>query len=396
MSERNRGFKSGKTLRITSTVTFLGFLDTHILIPVMALYASELGASVAIVGLVVGLYSVTNTPANIFFGKVIDRFGYRMPLILGLLGDALSMFLYSICRIPMHLALVRAFHGVSGGLVGPSTMSATAKQAELSQRGKVMGFYGMAIGMATLVGYGLGGVIASRLGYKVLFYFGCAILLLGAFLAFLMPREETRTEAANLPSHDHSTIGELLKRRGLIASYCSIFAQYFSFGGVVVLLPLYVKGLGMNSFHVGILLATFAIVFAVLQFPSGVLSDKKGRRLPIVAGLCLGVLTILLLPNFERFATLAIIMALYGAGYALLFPSLGALIVDHTTAEERGRATGIFHALLTAGVAVGAPVMGWVAGLVGVELGLALSAVAMAMAIVVVSAALMGHSTKYS
>ena len=67
--------QSRGVLPITSVVTFLGFLDTHLLIPVMALYASGLGASVGIIGLIIGLYSITNTPANILFGRLIDRVG---------------------------------------------------------------------------------------------------------------------------------------------------------------------------------------------------------------------------------------------------------------------------------------------------------------------------------
>ena len=52
--------QSKRILPITSVVTFIGFLDTHLLIPVMSLYASELGASVGVIGLIIGLYSVTN------------------------------------------------------------------------------------------------------------------------------------------------------------------------------------------------------------------------------------------------------------------------------------------------------------------------------------------------
>ncbi|MDO9573554.1 MAG: hypothetical protein Q7I94_01070, partial [Candidatus Contubernalis sp.] len=85
----------------------------------MALYASGLGASVWFTGLIIGLYSVTNTPANILFGRLADRVGYKLPLTLGLIGDALSMFLYSVSRLPIHLALVRTLHGTTGGLVGP-------------------------------------------------------------------------------------------------------------------------------------------------------------------------------------------------------------------------------------------------------------------------------------
>ena len=153
-------------LPIISMVTFIGFLDTHLLIPVMALYASKLGASVGIIGIIIGLYSITNTPANIFFGRLTTL---RLPS--GICFDAASMFLYSLCRLPIHLALVRAFHGTIGGLVGPATMSATADYSSETGKGRAMGIYGMSIAAATLVGYGLSGIIASQLGYQALFLF---------------------------------------------------------------------------------------------------------------------------------------------------------------------------------------------------------------------------------
>ena len=94
-----------RTLPIISTVTFTGFLDTTLLVPIMALYAEELGAGVGITGLIIGLYSIVNTPANILFGRLIDKVGHKLPLIFGLLGDALAMVFYSLCHLPLHLTL---------------------------------------------------------------------------------------------------------------------------------------------------------------------------------------------------------------------------------------------------------------------------------------------------
>jgi len=345
-------------------VTFLGFLDTHLLIPIVALYAWDLGAGVGMVGLIVGLYSIANTPANIIFGRMVDRVGYKKPLIMGLLGDAIAMFGYAICRLPFHLAVVRLFHGISGGVLGPATMSVSAEHAAYGQKGRAMGFYGM--------------------GYGFVFYFGSVALLLGVLLAVVMPKAKAPATAIKTSlSQDLKKIGGLLRRRGLLTSYCSIFAQYFAFGGVVTLLPLYVKGQGMEAFHVGMLLATFAIVFTLLQFFGGAIADRVGRQIPITAGLGLCVVSLVVMPALGTFALLAVIMAVYGAAYALLFPSISALVADHTTPEERGRATGIFHALLTAGVAIGAPLMGWVAYFVGIELGLALCSCAVALALIV-------------
>jgi MFS family permease len=376
-----------RILPINSVITFLGFLDTHLLIPVMALYATELGASVAVIGLIIGLYSLTNTPANILFGRLIDRVGYKVPLITGLISDALSMFLYSVCRLPIHLALVRVLHGTTGGLIGPSTMSITADYSDETRKGRAMSFYGMSMATATLVGYGLGGVIASRLGYRILFLFGAIMLIVGAILGLFLPGKGGMVAKKPLGG-GFKKVGDLLGRRRLIAAYCFIFAQYFTFGGVVTLLPLYVKSLGMEAFHVGMLLAAFAIMFIILQFPSGALSDKIGRRTPTAAGLSLGIISLVILPSVITFPLLGMAMALYGIAYGILFPSISALIADHTLPEERGMATGILHALLTAGVAIGAPVMGWAAGVVGIKPGLALSSGIMVLALVVALAAI--------
>ncbi len=374
-------------------VTFVGFLDTHLLIPVVALYAWSLGAGVGMIGLIVGLYSIANTPANILFGRLVDRWGYKKPLIIGLVGDALAMLLYALCRLPVHLALVRLFHGLTGGMVGPATMSATAEHGSGIQKGRAMAFYGSALGLATLVGYGLSGLMASRLGYGFVFYFGSGMVVVGVLLAAAMPRGTVPEGVAKAAlGHDMKTIWGLLKRRGLVTSYCSVFAQYFVFGGVVTLLPLYVGTLGMGAFHVGMLLAIFAVVFTVLQFVGGAITDRIGRLLPVTSGLAICVVSLTVMPSLGSFALLAVVIALYGAAYALLFPAISALVADRTSPDERGRATGIFHALLTGGVAIGAPVMGWVAQLVGVELGLALCSAAAAAALILAWADLGGRS----
>ncbi len=367
-----------------SFVTFIGFLDTHLLIPVMALYAYELGAGVGVVGLIIGLYSILNTPANIFFGRLVDRVGYKLPLVAGLIGDTVSMFLYTLCRLPFHLALVRVLHGVTGGMVGPSTMSAIVQHSGEERRGRAMAVYGMSLAAATLVGYGLSGFIASRFGYKVVFWLGGALLLAGVAVAAWLPggTKIDNVELKATPGEVWGKVKELVSRKGLISPFITIFAQYFSFGGVVTLLPIYLKGMGMEAFHVGISLAVFAVLFIILQMPAGMLSDRAGRARLIIAGLTLGVIALALLPWVEAFPLLLVVMALYGAAYGMIFPAASALVADNTSAGERGLGTGIYHALLTAGVAIGAPVIGWAGGVLGVESGLALSSGVMVLALI--------------
>lgn len=369
--------QSHRVLPVTSIITFLGFLDTHLLIPVMALYATSLGASIGVVGLIIGLYSIINTPANIIFGQLIDRVGYKVPLITGLIGDVLSMVLYAFSRNPLHLALVRLLHGFSGALVAPSTMSIIANYSNREKKGRSMSYYGISLASASLIGYPVSGIIASRHGFNMLFFFGATVVGIGVLLSSILPGNNQKKVTSNRTTNSTSfrQMSNLLTRKSLIPSYVAIFAQYFTFGGVVTLLPLYVGRLGMGAFEIGMLLATFSLMFVLIQFPSGIVSDKVGRLLPIVVGLLCIILALAVLTLLSSFALLIVIIGLYGIGYGLLFPSISALITDHTIAEERGLATGLFHALLTAGVAIGAPLIGWVGGLVGIEIGLLITLV---------------------
>lgn len=370
---------------VISAITFLGFLDTHLLIPVIALYASTVGASMGMVGLIVGLYSIINTPANIVFGRLIDRVGYKAPLIGGLIGNVFSMVLYAFTRSPLHLALVRILHGVSGALVAPSTMSIIANYSVSDRRGRSMSFYGMALASASLIGYPLSGLIADRLGFTVLFFFGASAVGVGILLSLMLPGSSRKEVTNSRPAKSESLqkVKSLLTRKGLVPSYAAIFVQYFTFGGVVTLLPVHVERLGMGAFEVGMLLAAFSAMFLVTQFPSGAISDRAGRLPPIIVGLLCVILSLTVLPLLSSFSLLAVSMALYGAGYGFLFPSISALVTDHTNMEERGLATGLFHALLTAGVAIGAPLMGWVGSLVGTGIGLLITPIPVLFALVI-------------
>jgi len=375
---------SGRIVPVVAAITFLGFLDTHLLIPIIALYASGLGASTGVVGLIVGLYSMVNTPANILFGRLIDRVGHRAPLRAGLMGNALSMILYAFTRNPLQLALVRALHGLTGALVAPSTMSLVAHHSVGHRRGRSMSFYGMAVACASLVGYPISGVIAARLGYSAVFFLAAVALGSALLLSLTLPRHIPAAATAVSGGRTLARIRSLFTRRALVPAYASIFAQYFTFGAVVTLLPLHVEALNMGPLEVGLLLAAFSVLFVITQLPGGAISDRMGRRIPTVAGLACVIIALTALPSLLSFAPLVAVMAVYGLGYGLVFPSISALIADHTGTDERGLASGLFHALLTAGVAIGAPLMGWVGSRAGTDIALILTPIPALLALLLV------------
>ncbi|MFQ5910281.1 MAG: MFS transporter [Thermoplasmata archaeon] len=361
--------KKGQSFSLL-VATFIGTMDSNALVPVIALYALLLGAGFDLVGLIVAMYSIVHIPSNIVFGRLADKIGRKNPLVVGLLWDAFSVFLYSLASNPVHLLLVRASHGIGGGFVGPSSMAIAAGMAPEDRKGRMMALYGIALAFSVIVGFMLSGMIVGRFGYNVLFYVLSASLVVGGAFAFRIREPEDLGRVKTTIKEDLRKLLEIVRKKLALASYSAIFCLYFAMGAFTVLVPLFMKDLGMIEVHVAIAFITFALLSMIVHYPSGWLSDRIGARIPAVVGLLTIAHSMFLLPFFDTLPSLLPVMALFGMGHGLVFPSASAMVVHSASGDERGLATGVFYALLVAGVAVGAPVAGFLALAFSLEIGI--------------------------
>ena len=349
----------------------LGTVDSNALVPVIALYSQLVGADVLQTGIIVALFSIVHAPANLIFGRIADRIGRKLPLEVGLLWDAVSLFLYSLATTPLLLALVRISHGVGSGLVGPSSMAIMADTSPRERKGRAMAIYGMALALAVVIGFGIVGPIVERLGYAVLFYVLSVGLLLG-FLFALFVREPPQAPAKGMP---WSRLLRFAGRPAPAAGYASIFCLYFILGAFVTLVPLHLKQeLGLGPLAVALSFTAFAILSLVLHYPAGVLADRYGPALPAVIGLMAVAAAMATIPLVTNLASLLVLMALFGVGHGFVFPAASTLVSRGADPEQHGLVTGLFYALLVTGVAVGALAMAAVASLTNFAFGIWTSA----------------------
>ena len=338
--------------------TMLGTMDSNALVPIIALYAQSVGADLLQIGIIVGLFSAVHAPANLFFGRIADRFGRKLPLEVGLLWDAVSLFLYSLATTPLLLALVRISHGVGSGLVGPSSMALVADNSPSERKGRAMALYGMSLALAVVIGFAIAGPIVARLGYATLFYVLSAGLLLGFVIATSIS-ESPHVGVAGMPWR---RLISYATQPSPAAGFASIFSLYFILGAFVALVPLHLQAeLGYGPLAVGLSFTAFAILSLLLHYPAGILADRFGAATPAMVGLVAVALAMACIPLLRDLPSLLILMALFGVGHGFVFPSASALVSRGADPEQHGVVTGLFYALLVAGVAVGAPIMAAVA-----------------------------------
>ena len=117
------------------------------------------------------------------------------------------------------------------------------------------------------------------------------------------------------------------------------FAYFVSVGALIPTLPLYVEGpLGGGDVAVGLGIGAFSLSAVLLRPFSGRLSDVRGRRLLLVAGAALVVLSVAGYVLVSTFIPLLLLRLLTGAGEAFFYVGAAAAINDIAPDERRGEA----------------------------------------------------------
>ena len=130
-------------------------------------------------------------------------------------------------------------------------------------------------------------------------------------------------------------------------------------------LPLLSRDLDPSGFWVGFAMSSYHFARTFLEIPSGWISDKLGRRLPVIIGLGVGALGALLCSLATSIGLLILGRSLWGIGAALYFTNNLAFVIDLVQPELRGRALGTMHSVEMLGNLFGQPVGAVLAEFIG-------------------------------
>jgi MFS family permease len=108
-----------------------------------------------------------------------------------------------------------------------------------------------------------------------------------------------------------------------------------------------------------------ALVASVLPSRMGLVSDRLGRKKPMILGLLVGAAASALIPQLRSLIGLAALWAIESAGYAASIPAERAFVADIAGEDVRGTSYGLYTFALFLGMALGPLVGGWLYDEVG-------------------------------
>jgi len=140
----------------------------------------------------------------------------------------------------------------------------------------------------------------------------------------------------------------------LLSICCSVTcACYFGSYMRIPVVPLYALSHGADALEVGVINSAFLFMAGLLSLPLGILSDRVGRKLLILAGLALAAGSSFLLYFSTSTVQMVGIYLLFGISLAMFAPTMMSYVADVTPATHLGRAYGWYTMALYGGMSVG-------------------------------------------
>ena len=370
--------------------------------PVLKPFASSLGAPTDWTGgFVASASTIPGILVSLPAASLSDIYGRKKFLLIAGCIFASAPFLYLVITVWWHLTLVRFFHGFATAIFVPVAEAAVA-EAFPKNRGERISLFSS----ATYVGR----VIAPTLGGYILFAtannFHSLYLAVGVAgvtaLLMVLPFVTEKKEQSRAEQETGKEIAGKIFRGWRTVVHCPgvllvSFVQacmYYAYGSAEYYLGGYLPEIaGLNEFLTGIVITSIIGVGIFARPYMGRVSDRVGRRIPIIAGCLISSLALFLIPFMTNFWVLVSLAIIYGLGLATVMSSVQPLISDLVPKELVGTSMGFIDTIMDVGQTLGPIISGFILG-ISMQYGLQYTVVFPSLGIVLLIAAVVFASSK--
>ena len=312
----------------------------------------------------IATFGLAKAIANLFAGRLSERFSRRSLLIAGWLFGLPVPFVIIFAPAWGWVIAANALLGLNQGLAWSMTVNMKVDLVGPRRRGLALGLNEAAGYLAVAAAAFAAGVIATSYGLRPEpWYLGIAFAACGLALSVLLIRDTAPFVAMESVAIDGTAPRISLGRsfaRGtwrdghLVGISQAGFVNNLNDGLAWGIFPLFFASHGMSLNRVAVLAATYPLIWGGLQLVTGWASDIAGRKPLIVAGMLLQAVAISIVGMSTQFGPWLAALALLGLGTAMVYPALLAATGDAVHPGERATALGVYRFWRDAGAIGGA------------------------------------------
>ena len=307
---------------------------------VISLYAIQFGATPFEIGILFSMYSVFPVLLSVYAGKISDRLGFRLPMMLGACGLMLGLLLpfvfprlAALYASAMLIGMCYIFYTVSvQHLIGAA--------GEGHERTRNYSLFSLGIAVTSMIGPTTAGVAIDLIGHRST-YLMLALMPALPFLALLafpklLPRLHAKGEERH-GQHIMDLVRDPPLRRALIAAgLVETGLELFNF-----FLPIYGHYSGLSASQIGLCMGAFAAALLLVRGIMPVLTRRTSEEAVLSGSLLLAGATALLFPLVSSFALLTVVSFVLGLGLGCGSPLSMILAYNRAPAGRTGEAMGL-------------------------------------------------------
>src|SRR5256886_11615677 len=391
--------------------TFMEVLDTTVVNVSLPHIAGSLSASIDEATWAVTSYLVANAIILPMTGWLASMFGRKRLLMLSVVGFTMSSFLCGLAPTLGALIVFRVMQGATGGALQPLSQAVLLEAFAPQDRGKAMGFWGLGIVVAPILGPVLGGWLTDSYSWRWVFYInipvGIASIVMTKLYIFDPPYLRTEKRTVDYWGIGMLTVGigalqivldkgqqedwfesnlittlavvsavtlvalvwheltsdnpivdlRVLKERSYAVGVFLMTVVGFVLYGSMVLLPIMLQTLlGYPPLQAGIAMAPRGVGSFFMMPLTGMMTGKFDARKLLTTGLIVGGGTLIWLSRLNLNAGYWDIFwpqLIQGAGMSMLFVPLTTVTMDPIPRERMGNATSLFNLMRNIGGSIG-------------------------------------------
>jgi len=278
-----------RILTLASAIVFVDTVFYAAITPLLPQFADEFGLSKTGAGILVAAYAAGTFAGALPGGWLAARAGVRATVLVGLTLTGVSSLAFAFAPNVIVLDLARFLQGVGGAFSWAGAFGWLVGAAPAERRGEVIGSAMAAAIVGALVGPAFGAAAAASSPEAV---FSSIAVATGVLAVFAL-----RTPAV---APEHATrlrdLLAALRQPPVVGGMWLTTLPGLLFGTIGVLAPLRLDELGAGSAAIAAVFLIAAGLEAVVSPIVGRVSDRRGRLLPVIAGLAAATVLVALLP----------------------------------------------------------------------------------------------------
>lgn len=331
------------------------------ILPVVALSARELGASVAVAALIVTLIGLGSWFFNLPASMITLKFGERWSIVGAAAGGALALLAAGVSLVIGNglwlLAVAMAVVGMSAAVFSLARQKYLTEAVPVEFRARALSTLGGVSRIGTFIGPFIGAAAIAFVGISGAYWVGVAGMAAAAVLAVTVP-DLVAVDGSSARTGPEPTL------RGVAVSHAGVFLT----AGIGILLlsalrasrqvviPLWADHLGLDPTHASLVYGLSGAIDMLVFYPAGKVMDRRGRQwVAIPSTLIMGV-ALVLIPLTGGFTSLLLVALLIGFGNGISSGLVMTLGADFSPDRGRGQFLGLWRFMADAGT-TGGPVL---------------------------------------